>query len=100
MTQQPSPQPLPPPDIRGRRLDHPASAPFRAELMALDPAKPVNMLVPGNDPEAANFAETIRHFLVSNGRTATVRSVTFEPPFRGMTLHDGEAEVQLAIGHR
>lgn len=89
---------LPPPDIRGRRLDHPRAAALKAELLGLDVARPVEILVPDNDPEAAAFAEDIRALL--GGREVSVRPVRFDPPFRGLNLHEGPDRIQLAIGHR
>lgn len=91
---------LPPPDIRGRRLDHPGSAALKEELFRLTEARPLEMLIPDNDPEAANFAAMIEEFLRQNDRASSVRKVRFDPPFRGIQLHEADDCIQLAIGHR
>lgn len=91
---------LPPPDIRGRRLDHPRAEGLKAELLGLDPARPLEILVPDNDPEAAAFAEDIRALLDGAGRAVTIQPVRFDPPFRGLNLHEGAERIQIAIGHR
>ena len=91
---------VPPPDIRGRRLDHPASDPLKRELLALTETRPLELLIPDNDLEASNFAAMIREFMRMNGRGCSTRLVKFDPPFRGIQLHEGEDKVQLAIGHR
>lgn len=91
---------LPPPDVRGRRLDHPRSAGLKAELLGLDRGRPVQLLIPDNDPEAAAFAEDIRALLDGAGRAVTVQPVRFDPPFRGLQLHEGVERTQIAIGHR
>ena len=91
---------VPPPDVRGRRLDHPASDPLKAELLALTETRPIEILIAGDDLEAGNFAAMIRAFMEMNGRTVSTRPVRFDPPFRGIQLHEGEDKVQLAIGHR
>lgn len=89
---------LPPPDVRGRRLDHPRAEALKAELLGLPADKPVDILVPDNDPEAAAFAQDMRALLA--GRTVGVRPVRFDPPFRGLNLHEGPDRIQIAIGHR
>jgi hypothetical protein len=91
---------VPPPDVRGRRLDHPASAPLKAELIALTETRPLELLVPENDLEAGNFAAMIREFMHMNGREITTVLVRLDPPFRGLQLHEGDDKVQLTIGHR
>ena len=91
---------VPPPDIRGRRLDHPASDPLKAELLALTETRPLELLIQDNDLEAGNFAAMIREFMRMNGRGCSTRLVKFDPSFRGIQLHEGEDKVQLAIGHR
>ena len=91
---------VPPPDIRGRRLDHPASAPLKAELLALTETRPLEVLIPDNDLEAGNFAAMVREFMRMNGREVSTRVVKFEPPFAGLQIHEGAAKIQLAIGHR
>lgn len=91
---------VPPPDIRGRRLDHPGSDPLKAELLALTEARPLELLIPDNDLEAGNFAAMIVEFMRMNGRGVRTQLVKFDPPFRGIQLHEGEDKIQLAIGHR
>lgn len=91
---------VPPPDIRGRRLDHPASDPLKRELLALTESRPLEVLIPENDLEAGNFAAMIRAFMQMNGRTITTRLVRLDRPFRGLRLHEGDDRIQLAIGHR
>ena len=91
---------VPPPDIRGRRLDHPASDPLKAELLALTEARPLELLIPDNDLEAGNFAAMIREFMRMNGRDISTRVVKFDPPFSGLQIHEGADKIQLAIGHR
>lgn len=91
---------LPAPDIRGRRLDHPGSEPLKAELLELTVSRPLEILVPSNDPEAQTFAGMIQDLLQANGRTCTIQRVTFDPPFRGLRTYEGEDRIQLAIGHR
>lgn len=91
---------VPPPDVRGRRLDHPASAPLKAELLALTESRPIEVLIPDNDLEAGNFAAMVREFMRMNGREVSTRVVKFEPPFSGLQIHEGADKVQLAIGHR
>lgn len=95
-----APSNVPPPDIRGRRLDHPASAPLKTELLAVTASRPLEMLIPDNDQEAANFADMITEFLRMNGRESTIQRVKFDPPFRGIQMYDGDDKAQLAIGHR
>lgn len=91
---------VPPPDIRGRRLDHPASAPLKSELLALTEARALEILIPDNDLEAGNFAAMIVAFMRMNGRGVSTRLVKFEPPFGGLQIHEGADKIQLAIGHR
>jgi len=91
---------VPPPDIRGRRLDHPGSKALQAELLQLTESRPLEILVPGNDPEAQTFAQMIEALMTENGRACTIQQVTFQPPFRGLHTHEGEDRIQLAIGHR
>lgn len=90
----------PAPDIRGRRLDHPGSDALKTELLALTESRPLELLIPDNDLEAGNFAAMIRAFMQMNGRQISTRLVKFDPPFRGLQLHEGDDKVQLAIGHR
>ncbi|MBN8551777.1 MAG: hypothetical protein J0L52_02635 [Caulobacterales bacterium] len=91
---------VPPPDIRGRRLDHPGSEPLQRELLELTETRPLEIFVPSNDPEAQAFADMIQALMVENGRTCSIQAVKFEPPFRGLHTYEGEDKVQLAIGHR
>lgn len=91
---------IPPPDIRGRRLDHPGSEALKTELLELTVSRPLEILVPGNDVEAQIFAGMIEQLMKDNGRTCTVKQVQFEPPFRGLHTYEGEDRIQLAIGHR
>lgn len=91
---------MPAPDIRGRRLDHPGSEPLKKELLELTEARPLEILVPSNDPEAQTFAGMIQDLMKENGRACTVQQVQFEPPFRGLYTYEGEDRIQLAIGHR
>ena len=91
---------VPPPDIRGRRLDHPASEPLKAELLELTATRPLEIVVPSNDEEAQIFAGMIQTFMNENGRTCSIQQVTFDPPFRGLHTYEGDDRIQLAIGHR
>lgn len=91
---------IPPPDIRGRRLDHPGSEPLKNELLELTVSRPLEILVPSNDPEAQTFASMIQDLMKEKGRACTVQQVQFEPPFRGLYTYEGEDRIQLAIGHR
>lgn len=91
---------IPPPDVRGRRLDHPASAPLKAQLFALTETRSLEVLIPNNDLEAANFAAMIREFMGMNARDCVVKPVAFDPPFRGLQIHEGDDQIQLVIGHR
>lgn len=91
---------VPPPDIRGRRLDHPASAPLKAQLFELTETRSLEVLIPSNDLEAANFAAMVREYMRMNGRGCVVKPVVFDPPFRGLQLHEGDDKIQLVIGHR
>lgn len=91
---------VPPPDVRGRRLDHPSSAPLKAELLALTEARPLELLVPDNDLEAGNFAAMIVEFMRMNGRGVSTQVVRFDPPFAGIQIHESADKVQMAIGHR
>lgn len=91
---------VPPPDIRGRRLDHPASEPLKAELLELTVSRPLEILVPANDEEAQIFAGMIQALMGENGRACSIQQVTFDPPFRGLHTYEGDDRIQLAIGHR
>lgn len=91
---------IPPPEVRGRRLDHPASDPLKRELIELTADKPLEVLIPNNDLEAANFAAMIREFMGMNARDCVVKPVAFDPPFRGLQIHEGDDQIQLVIGHR
>ncbi|WP_029086109.1 hypothetical protein [Brevundimonas aveniformis] len=91
---------IPPPDIRGRRLDHPGSEPLKNELLELTVSRPLEILVPSNDPEAQTFAGMIQDLMKEKGRACTVLQITFDPPFRGLQIHEGDDKIQLAIGHR
>lgn len=91
---------IPPPDIRGRRLDHPGSEPLKAELLGLTLTRPLEILVPLNDEEAQIFAGMIKAVMDENGRTCSIQKVRFDPPFRGLHTYEGEDRIQLAIGHR
>ena len=91
---------IPPPDVRGRRLDLPGSHDLKLELLALTETRPLELLISHNDLEAGNFAAMIREFMLMNGREISIRLIKIEPPFRGLQLHEGEDKIQLAIGHR
>lgn len=91
---------VPPPDVRGRRLDHPSSDPLKRDLIALTEARPLEVLIPNNDLEAANFAAMVREYMRMNGRGCVVKPVVFDPPFRGLQIHEGDDKIQLVIGHR
>ena len=97
MTETPSDRPA------ARTLTDPSAASWRSELLTLDKTKPATILTPIGDEEAAAFGAEIAA-LLSTGkgkakREVTVQAVRFDPPFRGIQMHDGDERIQIAVGH-